>query len=403
MPSKNEKREEVCIVTPDFPVVGGMRSVLRVLLSQLVKVSDPIVLARNWGDAGYLQYDLSFSRRVRGLFNPWYFLTLPFFELSGLLWCFFLRVRGVRKFLVQEALLSGFFASVICKLTGAQLYLFDYGAIVNLETGLLEKELNQSQPPRQTKFQLKLMRRIRWLSLRSSRLFFVHSPATWALALRTGVSASRIVEYGFPLDASLYQKDVETRERVRKELRLEPCFCVLYAGRMTLDKGLPSLIEAISSLTERHPGKLHLLLVGSGPMEPSLKRMAARLGLENVSFLGAINDPRKVAALMSAADVFVYPIVFSGGVAMAVLEAMSCELPVIVGAAGPTKDLIVEGKNGFVVRNDGAEPIIEAIDCLLGHPRTKSLVGKRARETVVKGFGIEQYSEAVVDRIVGSG
>ncbi len=117
-----------------------------VLLRELAREVEPVVLSRRWGDSGFRQFDLSFSPRLRSWFSPWFFSSLPLYELSGFLWCVCLRLGGVKKFLVQDAIFSGLFASLVCRLLGGELFLFDYGASMNLENGLLEKELSQAQP-----------------------------------------------------------------------------------------------------------------------------------------------------------------------------------------------------------------------------------------------------------------
>lgn len=400
MPSDPHQKEKICIITPEFPVLGGTRSVLLVLLSVLAGISEPIVLARKCGDSAYMQYDLGLSSWVRGWFSPWFLSSLPFYELVGVLWCLILRLRGVKKFLVQDSVFSGLFTSFVCHSTGGQFYLFDYGSAVNVDNGLLERELTQAQPVTVAGLQLNVMRRIRWLSLRTCKIFFVHSPDMKALAHNSGLSESHIAEYGFPVNSKVYRRDGEDRRMLRRRLAVDDCFCILYAGRMTLDKGLPLLVQAYAQLAKEYPGRLRLLMVGSGPEKTALVKLSE--GLEGVIFVDVVENPSRVAGLMSAADAFVYPIIYSGGVAMAVLEAMACELPVIVGPAGPTRDVIVDGTNGFVMREAQAKFIADVVRYLLEHPGVAGGVGRKARETVVGRFGIEQYRERVVQRIMKS-
>jgi glycosyltransferase involved in cell wall biosynthesis len=396
--AEGRKRERICIITADFPVLGGMRSVLLVLLRELAREAEPVVLSRRFGSSGFRQFDLSLSPRVRGWFSPWFLSSLPLYELSGFLWCVYLRVGGVRKFLVQDAVFSGLFVSLVCRLLGGELFLFEYGSAVNLDNGLLERELSQAQPRGAARLLLRVMRWIRWLSLRSCRVFFVHSGEMEALALASGVPARRMVEYRFPLESEVYRRDGKARLRLRRRLEVRRRFCLLYVGRMTVDKGLNLLVEAYKELVREYPGRLGLVMVGSGPEKEGLMSMCG--GVEGVVFVDSVDDPARVAELMSAGDFFVYPVVYSGGIAMAVLEAMACELPVVVGAAGPTKEVIVEGENGFVMKAASADGIILATKYLLKYPKVRSVIGRRARETVVRDFGVEQYRRVVVERIL---
>ena len=369
-----------------------------VMLQLLSKEAEPVVLSRKWGDSAYTHFDLGFSPRLRNWSSPWTLSSLPFYELFGFFWVLMLRLQGVRKFLIQDAVFSGFFTLFVCKATGGELYLFDYGSAVNLESGLLAEELNTSQPSPMTRIQLRIMRRIRFLSILSAKLFFVHSAEMKALALSSGLPVEQVVEYRFPLDSKVYRRDGDARMLLRRKFGVGRRFWVMYVGRMTLDKGLSLLVEAYAELVKAYPGRLGLVMVGSGPEKESLMKMCK--GLEAVVFVDQVDSPVQVAEFMSAADVFVYPIVYSGGIAMAVLEAMSCQLPVVVGQAGPTKDVIVHGENGFVLREVKASSIVEAVSYLLKHPKVRDGIGRRARETVMDEHNVDEYERTVIERIL---
>lgn len=172
---------------------------------------------------------------------------------------------------------------------------------------------------------------------------------------------------------------------------------MLYVGRLTLDKGLPLLFDAYRVLVKKFPKRLRLVVVGDGPEGRRLREYGKGL---DIMFQGAVSDPLRVADFMSAGDVFVYPVVYSGGIATSVLQAMSCQLPIVVGRAGPTKDAIVDRENGFVMRGANADSIVEAVTYLLKHPRVRDGIGQRARETVVDEYDVGQYGRTVIERIL---
>ena len=102
---------------------------------------------------------------------------------------------------------------------------------------------------------------------------------------------------------------------------------MLYAGRLTREKGVDLLAEAFLAAHARDP-RLHLVLAGGGPEEPLLRE---RLG-EHATFLGWLAG-EELARAYASADMFLFasPTDTFGQV---LLEAQASGLPVVAVAAG---------------------------------------------------------------------
>jgi len=144
------------------------------------------------------------------------------------------------------------------------------------------------------------------------------------------------------------------------------------------------LIDAVSCVI-KDGVDCQLLLVGTGPTEPDLRRQVDRLNLQdNVYFLGATSDVRPalsasdVMLLVSAAETF----------SMAMLEAMAMELPVITTLVGGASEAIVDGENGFLVHPNSVAELTASIKTLVTNDQLRNSIGKRARCTVVERFAL---------------
>ncbi|UCC68007.1 MAG: glycosyltransferase, partial [Armatimonadota bacterium] len=140
------------------------------------------------------------------------------------------------------------------------------------------------------------------------------------------------------------------RDRVRRMLGLtseRPT--LLYVGRLTKEKRLDLLLRAVARLRRTH--EFRLCVVGSGPMEGSLRRLAQRLGIsDRVIFCGSVPH-EQMADYYSAADIFVFPSP-TDTMGLVLVEAMSAGLPcVAVGKYGPG-EVVIDGETGFVVPFD---------------------------------------------------
>jgi len=109
--------------------------------------------------------------------------------------------------------------------------------------------------------------------------------------------------------------------------------------------------------------RAHLLLVGDGPMRPSLTQRAVALELTNqVSFVGFLQGDELRQAYL-ASDIFVLPTRGHEGWAVVVQEAMAAGLAVVVSdRVGAAADLIQDGHNGLIVPADDVHRLAQ---CLL--------------------------------------
>jgi glycosyltransferase involved in cell wall biosynthesis len=133
------------------------------------------------------------------------------------------------------------------------------------------------------------------------------------------------------------------------------------------------------------------VLVGDGPERANLESLTRELGVaEAVEFLGSRRD---VAALLSAADVYVQPSLEEGS-SNAVLEAMASGLPVIATAVGGNTEAVSNGVSGLLVPPSDPASLARAMIDLLSDPRRARDMGDRAREGVHERHDMTAMVEA---------
>jgi glycosyltransferase involved in cell wall biosynthesis len=136
---------------------------------------------------------------------------------------------------------------------------------------------------------------------------------------------------------------------------------VLSVGRLAPEKNLLFLLEAWHRLQD----DAHLVIIGGGPMESELREHAKEKELRNIHFLGMIpHEDLILSGYHRAADVFVMTSMIETQ-GLALMEAQAAGLPSVGIAAGGTKDLIVDGENGFLVQPGDMDGFVSAIRRLL--------------------------------------
>ncbi|WP_055587436.1 glycosyltransferase family 4 protein [Peterkaempfera griseoplana] len=160
------------------------------------------------------------------------------------------------------------------------------------------------------------------------------------------------------VDAAVYRPDADAASGLRGELGLDGRRVILCMARLVPRKGQDMLIRALP-LVQREVPDAVLVLVGRGPHEGRLRRLAQRHADGSVLFLGG-RSHHETPRYYAAADVFAMPCrtrkagLEAEGLGIVFLEASATGLPVIVGDSGGAPDTVLDGTTGWVV--DGADP-----------------------------------------------
>jgi len=174
---------------------------------------------------------------------------------------------------------------------------------------------------------------------------------------------------------------------------------IVSVARLELPKDPTTLLRALETLRSQ-PWELDL--VGDGPLEPELRRLAASLGIaDRVRFIGYVRDPAEVLA---RAQLFVLSS-RSEGFPRSVLEAMRAGLPVVASAVGGIPEAVTDGIEGLLVPRGDPRALAAALSELLADGNRRSQMGLRARLTYEERFRFERLAdetEAVYARLVPS-
>jgi len=200
----------------------------------------------------------------------------------------------------------------------------------------------------------------------SRRVFSAALRGAHAVGVRGGHSARLLEEQGFPAEKifsppNLYDPgDYAPDPSVAKDID------VLFVGNLVAVKRLDRLLEAVALLGERRPG-LRVSLVGDGVLRRQLEAQARRLGVAGrVRFEGA-RPFEEVVSWLRRARLLVMTSEMEG-LPQAMIEAMSCGVPVVITETGDVTTLARHGENAWIVPQPTADAFAAAMDRILGDP-----------------------------------
>ncbi|BDH04190.1 glycosyltransferase family 4 protein [Streptomyces seoulensis] len=173
-------------------------------------------------------------------------------------------------------------------------------------------------------------------------------------------------------------------DEVRARLGLTERPVVVCVSRLVPRKGQDTLIRAMPHILAAEPDAV-LLVVGGGPYERDLRRLAAETGVaDSVRFTGAV-PWAELPAHYGAGDVFAMPCrtrrggLDVEGLGIVYLEASATGLPVVAGDSGGAPDAVLDGETGWVVRGGEPAEAAERITALLADEGLRRRMGERGR------------------------
>ncbi|HMJ72054.1 MAG TPA: glycosyltransferase [Solirubrobacterales bacterium] len=191
------------------------------------------------------------------------------------------------------------------------------------------------------------------------------SPAADRSLLGLGAAEGRIDRWERGVDTDRFTPEKAERSAFPGELR------VLYAGRLTREKGVDLLAESFLRARVVEP-RLHLLLAGGGPEEGELR---ARLG-EHATFLGWLEGD-DLARAYASVDLFLF-CSRTDTYGQVVLEAGASGLPVVaVGEGGPAA--LIENRHTGILCQPDADHLAGAVLQLTASPTLRRRLGEAAR------------------------
>ena len=153
---------------------------------------------------------------------------------------------------------------------------------------------------------------------------------------------------------------------------------LLFVSRLAKEKNVQFLLESFAKLAQE-TGGVHFVLVGSGEEEQALKDLAAGRGLSTQThFAGTLKGEDLVSAFKGA-DLFVFASVTETQ-GMVVLEAMAAGCPVVAVDAPGVRDVVEDGRNGYLVADGDVEAFTARCREILANDDLRAAFRKEALE-----------------------
>ncbi len=173
---------------------------------------------------------------------------------------------------------------------------------------------------------------------------------------------------------------------------------VLFVGRLSRQKGIDVLLDA----ADRINGKV-LLITGKEDTKEYLREISEKVRRKkNVIWIHRFFTEEEIVKIYSHASVFVCPSIYEP-FGIINLEAMACEVPVVASDVGGIREIVVDGKTGFLIPPGDADALADKVNILLEDDNLRRSMGIEGRKRAME-FSWENIAKKTVEvyrRVLG--
>ncbi len=164
---------------------------------------------------------------------------------------------------------------------------------------------------------------------------------------------------------------------------------ILFVGAVLAEKRIEMILQALDIMRRKDAV---LVLVGDGEHLPAVRALCA--GRDDVVITGSIVEG--VGPYFDAAELYVLP--GTGG--LGINEAMAHRLPIVSGFAdGSADDLVVDGENGFRLRENTPDELAAKMAAILDDSELARRMGERSRDMITGKFAFREFINRIVTQL----
>ena len=216
---------------------------------------------------------------------------------------------------------------------------------------------------------------------------------------KLGVSTEKQIIIPNGVDQNIWKPSDKTNKShklIREKIGDKRIF--LYMGRIANEKNIEALLKAWRQTKSKN---CLLLIVGDGPMKPSLEHNFSDLEKKDLIWWGEESNLEIRVAIMQLAEVFFLPSLVEG-LSLSLLEAMSSGTACVATDAGADGEVLDNGAGIVISTDDVTTQLKTLIPILENHPDFTKILGIKARERVIERYTIEKninHLESVYSQI----
>lgn len=206
--------------------------------------------------------------------------------------------------------------------------------------------------------------------------------------IKRGLNPARIKVIYNGINTQRLIPDPAKVTQIRESLKLSKSGVVIGISASLIPlKDHVTFLKAAQTISKIMP-QTKFVILGDGPLRSNLEKMVRELGIDSsVIFMG---NQVEVSPYLAAFDIACLCSAEPEGCSNAILEAMALGKPVVATDAGGNRELVEDGKTGFLVPVKNPQALADAIVSCIKQPELTRQMGQRAREIILTRFSLDR-------------
>ncbi len=199
------------------------------------------------------------------------------------------------------------------------------------------------------------------------------------LLVKLSVPSDRVAVIPNGVDVYRYSPGASS---IKKQLKAKQLY--VYQGRLAIEKNVESLLKGWKLAKMGEENKL--VIVGSGPLESSLKAFYPD---SSIIWLGFVANEERRIEILRGADCFILPSLVEG-LSLSLLEAMSCGSACVATDAGADGEVLERGAGVILGTQRVSSQLKTLLPLFREHSEITALLGQKARQRVLERYTLSQ-------------
>ncbi|MBQ7363397.1 MAG: glycosyltransferase family 4 protein [Clostridia bacterium] len=233
---------------------------------------------------------------------------------------------------------------------------------------------------------------ITWREKRYCKTFAGVSKESLGWLRHFGIESDVLLCNAVDLETFEKYRDEPVRDFRREYGIPEGATVITFVGRLTVEKGIEQLVNAVRRINEERDD-VYLLAAGGGYLLERLERVKSK----NTYFVGQVSTP-EVASLLAAGDIFCLPS-FSEGFPTCVIEACVAHNYIITTYRGDAKEIVTDREHGIILPDNNEDGVYEALLGVLDDPEHRRAAAELCYSTVVNNYTWRHTADAIINLI----